>query len=151
MPERTPRAREVASRLGIPGADLPDLSTYLVAPLAGAGRRHRRRLVNARALRLLVEVRVRRLVAENLGVDVLDLSPEVSLIDELAADSLDLMALARELEAAFDIAVPEQVLAGVRTYGDLIQVTLARVRACRQAEAERGSVSCPGGAARSRR
>src|SRR5262245_9546788 len=117
--------------------DALDLSAYLVAPLASAGRHQRRRLVNARALRLLVEVRIRRLVAESLGVDVLDLSPEVSLVDELAADSLDLAALASELEAAFDIAVPEQILAGVRTYADLIDLTLGLVRACPQAEAER--------------
>ena len=38
----------------------------------------------------LLEPRVRRLVAERLGLDAEYLAPEVSLIDDLAADSLDL-------------------------------------------------------------
>ena len=88
---------------------------------------------------MLVELRVRRLVAESLGVDVEELRPEVSLIDELAVDSLDLIELTLALEAAFDISLPEDELEGVRTYGDLTDVTLALVRASRQAEADRAA------------
>src|SRR5262249_19768041 len=40
-----------------------------------------------------VELRIRRLVVEQLGVDAEELVPEVSLTDELAADSLDLAEL----------------------------------------------------------
>ena len=40
-----------------------------------------------------VEPRVRRVVAEQLGVNVEELTPEVSLTDDLAADSLDLLEL----------------------------------------------------------
>ena len=42
----------------------------------------------------LVEPRVRGLVAEHLGVDSDELSSDVSLVDELAVDSLDIVELA---------------------------------------------------------
>jgi acyl carrier protein len=68
----------------------------------------------------LVEPRVRRLVADHLGVDVEELTHDVSLTDDLAADSLDLLELALVLEREFDVVVPESALEQVRTYGDLV-------------------------------
>jgi acyl carrier protein len=69
-----------------------------------------------------IEPRVRLLVAEHLGVGPHDLSPEVSLIDDLAADSLDLVELALLIEEAFDVVIPERSLERIRTYGDLVDV-----------------------------
>ncbi len=66
-----------------------------------------------------VEPRVRRVVAEQLGVNVEELTPEVSLTDDLAADSLDLLELTLALEAEFGIVVSESAIERVRTYGDL--------------------------------
>jgi acyl carrier protein len=79
----------------------------------------------------LSEPRVRRLVADNLGVSLDDLTPDVSLTDDLAADSLDLVELALALEEEFGLAVPERALAEVRTYGELVaaMVTLAHTGA----------------------
>jgi len=75
-----------------------------------------------------LESRVRRLVADNLGVSVKDLTPDVSLTDDLAADSLDLVELVLALEEEFGLTVPERAIAEVRTYGELLAaiVTLAR-------------------------
>src|SRR6266478_692936 len=66
-----------------------------------------------------VEPRVRRVVAEQLGVNVEELTPDVSLTDDLAADSLDLLELTLALEAEFGIVISESSLERVRTYGDL--------------------------------
>ena len=66
-----------------------------------------------------VEPRVRRVVAEQLGVGIEELTAEVSLIDDLAADSLDLLELTLALEAEFGIVVSESTVERVRTYGDL--------------------------------
>ena len=52
------------------------------------------------------ELRVRRVVADALGVGLGELVREVSLRDDLAADSLDLVELALALEAKFGIRVP---------------------------------------------
>src|SRR2546422_7286863 len=70
-------------------------------------------------MELFVERSCRRLVADHLGVGVEQLVAGVSLREDLAADSLDLVELAMALEAKFGIVVPERLLDRVRTYGDL--------------------------------
>src|SRR5262249_27045976 len=66
-----------------------------------------------------VEPAVRRVVAERLGVGQEELAPEVSLADELAVDSLDMVEVGLALEDEFGIAVPDHVLEEVRTYQHL--------------------------------
>ena len=68
------------------------------------------------------EADVRRVVAEQLGVGVEQIAPDVSLPDDLAADSLDLVELALALEARCGVAIPDRRLETVRTYGDLLDV-----------------------------
>src|SRR6185436_10645621 len=75
-----------------------------------------------------VETHVRRLVADHLGVGVEELVPEVSLRDDLAADSLDFVELALAFEARFGIGVPEHILDQVRSYGDLVEAALNLIR-----------------------
>ena len=82
------------------------------------------------------EPRVRRAVAENLGVGLDELTPEVSLTDDLAADSLDILELAMALETELAISIPERILEEVRTYGELVRATLALVEERRTADAE---------------
>jgi acyl carrier protein len=81
-----------------------------------------------------VEPRLRRLVAEHLGVGRGELLSTVSLRDDLAADSLDLLELTMALEEHFEIAVPELALHDVRTYGELVQATGLLVQARIDAE-----------------
>jgi len=80
-----------------------------------------------------VEPRIRRVVAEQLGLGLEDLSPCVSLADDLATDSLDLLELAVGLEEDFDIEIPESKIAGVRTYEELVDCVgnLHRLRGAR--------------------
>jgi acyl carrier protein len=82
-----------------------------------------------------LEPHVRRLVAEQLGVGVEQLLSEVSLRDDLAADSLDLVELAMAIEGEFAIMVPERMLDEVRTYRDLVHATALLIRARCAAEA----------------
>jgi acyl carrier protein len=89
-----------------------------------------------------VEPHVRRLVAEHLGVGVEELVSDVSLRDDLAADSLDLVELALALEGEFPIAVPERILDEVRTFGDLVRATSVLIRARCETEA-RGTEPSP--------
>jgi acyl carrier protein len=81
-----------------------------------------------------VEPRVRRVVADRLGVNVGDLATEVSLTDDLAADSLDLLEVALALEAEFGIMIPESTIDRLRTYGDLLDAV--RMLSQRRREAE---------------
>lgn len=82
-----------------------------------------------------VEPHVRRLVAEHLGVEVEALVSTVSLREDLAADSLDLVELTIALEAEFAIGVPERLLDRVRTYGELVHAIGRLIRARCGAEA----------------
>jgi acyl carrier protein len=68
----------------------------------------------------VVEQRVRTMAADFLGVEASDLAPEVSLVDELAVDGVDLLELAIGLEGEFAIVIPEDAIARVSTYGDLV-------------------------------
>lgn len=68
----------------------------------------------------VVEPHVRRVVAEVLGVEPGEIGPAVSLVDDLAADSLDLVDIGLALEAALGVSMPDEVLEGVRTYDDLL-------------------------------
>jgi acyl carrier protein len=77
----------------------------------------------------VVEPRIRRLVAEQLGIGPDELSPIVSLTDDLAADSLDLVELGLAIEQELDIVLPDHLMTEVRTYGDLLAV----IEAVRQA------------------
>src|SRR4030095_9158010 len=83
----------------------------------------------------IVEPHVRRLVAERLGVGVEELVPDVSLRDDLAADSLDLVELAMALEGEFAILVPEHTLEECRMYGALVHPPSLLIRARCEAEA----------------
>src|SRR2546426_12035762 len=85
-----------------------------------------------------VEPRVRRVVAEQLGVNVEELTPDVSLTDDLAADSLDLLELTLALEAEFGIVVSESALERVRTYGDLRGTVRALLHQRHEADARSG-------------
>ncbi|MBI4715945.1 MAG: acyl carrier protein [Nitrospirae bacterium] len=55
-----------------------------------------------------VEERVRKIVAEQLGVDLEDVTPEASFVDDLGADSLDTVELVMALEEEFDIEIPDE-------------------------------------------
>jgi acyl carrier protein len=71
-----------------------------------------------------VEPRVRYLVADTLGVDVAELTPEVSLTDDLAADSLDLAELCVRLETELGIVVPDRMVRALGTYGELVRTAV---------------------------
>lgn len=88
-------------------------------------------------MRSIVEPRVRRLVAEHLGVAEEELSPELSLVDDLAADSLDFAEIAIAAEEELDLCIPEDVLGSVRTFGDLVEALMTLVRARLQHDAPR--------------
>jgi acyl carrier protein len=62
---------------------------------------------------------LRRLVADEMGVDPAELTPDVSLTDDLAADSLDLVLLVLLLETELAVTISEHRMQQVRTYGDL--------------------------------
>jgi acyl carrier protein len=76
-----------------------------------------------------VEARVAAIVGDQLGVDVDKLTPESSLLDDLGADSLDVVELIMALEEEFGVKVPDDDVENIRSVGDVVQYLVARVEA----------------------
>ncbi len=74
-----------------------------------------------------MEPRVRTVVAVHLDVDPERLHAGARLGEDLCVDSLAAVELAMVLEDEFDIALPEEVLGCVRTYGDVVTLVQERV------------------------
>lgn len=87
-----------------------------------------------------VEETLRRVVSERLGVEPSELAAHVSLIDDFAADSLDLIDIALAVEAELGVAVPRSLFEDVRTWGELVDAVreLPPRRARRRGEVVRG-------------
>lgn len=64
--------------------------------------------------------KVQEKVAEQLGVDADEVSMESSFIDDLGADSLDIVELLMALEEEFDIEIPDEEAEKLSTVGDVV-------------------------------
>lgn len=73
--------------------------------------------------------RIRGLVAEQLGVDIESLTPEANILEDLGADSLDVVELVMAIEEEFDIEIPDEDAESMRTLGDVEKYVIQRVAA----------------------
>lgn len=64
--------------------------------------------------------RLRKLIAEQLSVDEEEVVPEASFIEDLNADSLDLVELIMTLEEEFNIKISDEDAENIRTVQDAI-------------------------------
>ncbi len=64
--------------------------------------------------------KIREIVAEQLGVDVEEVTSEASFIDDLGADSLDTVELVMALEEAFNVEIPDEDAEKIKTVNDAI-------------------------------
>jgi acyl carrier protein len=67
-----------------------------------------------------MEEQVKAIVAEKLGVNVDQIKPESSFIDDLGADSLDTVELVMAFEEKFNIEIPDEDAEKMKTVGDAI-------------------------------
>ena len=64
--------------------------------------------------------RVKKIVVEHLGVDAEKVTEEASFIDDLGADSLDIVELVMAFEEEFSIEIPDDAAEKIQTVGDAI-------------------------------
>ena len=65
--------------------------------------------------------RVKEIIVEQLGVTDTSVSMEASFIDDLGADSLDIVELIMALEESFDMEIPDADAEKVVTVGDVVE------------------------------
>ncbi len=64
--------------------------------------------------------RVKDLIAESLGVNQTEVVPAASFIDDLGADSLDIVELVMAIEKEFNIEIPDEDAEKISTVQDAI-------------------------------
>ena len=60
------------------------------------------------------------IIAEQLGIDEEDIKLEASFVDDLGADSLDIVELVMALEEEYDIEIPDEDAEKIQTVQDAI-------------------------------
>jgi acyl carrier protein len=63
---------------------------------------------------------VKEVIAEQLNVDPDEVHEDSSFVDDLGADSLDLVELVMALEDNFDMKIPDEDVEAIKTVGDAI-------------------------------
>ncbi len=64
-----------------------------------------------------VDERVKKIIAEQLGVEEDEVTPEASFVEDLGADSLDTVELVMALEEEFTIEIPDEDAEKILTVG----------------------------------
>ena len=76
-----------------------------------------------------LEQRVKKIVAEQLGVNEADIKNESSFVDDLGADSLDTVELVMALEDEFEMEIPDEQAEKITTVQQAIDYAKAHVKA----------------------
>lgn len=65
--------------------------------------------------------KMKEIIAEQLGVEEDEITPDTSFKGDLGADSLDLFELTMALEEEYDTEIPAEELEDIETVGDVIE------------------------------
>ena len=74
-----------------------------------------------------LESKVSEMIIEQLGASKEEIVPGASFIDDLGADSLDIVELVMAMEEAFDIEIPDEDAEKIQTIGDALTYVKERV------------------------
>ena len=67
-----------------------------------------------------IAARVKKIVVEHLGVEEDKVTPDASFIDDLGADSLDIVELVMAFEEEFNVEIPDDAAEKIATVKDAI-------------------------------
>lgn len=65
--------------------------------------------------------RVKNVIVDQLSVEAEEVTMEASFVDDLGADSLDVVELIMGLETEFDIEIPDEDAEKISTVGDAVE------------------------------
>jgi acyl carrier protein len=68
-----------------------------------------------------IEAKVQEIIVEQLGVDAEKVNPEASFVDDLGADSLDVVELVMAFEEEFDVEIPDEAAEKISKVKDAVE------------------------------
>jgi acyl carrier protein len=75
-----------------------------------------------------LDEKVKQIIVEQLGVDEAEVTPTAHFIDDLGADSLDIVELVMAFEEAFEIEIPDEDAEKITTVKDAIDYIQSHVK-----------------------
>ena len=76
-----------------------------------------------------VEERVKNIIVEQLNVEADQVTTDASFVDDLGADSLDIVELVMTMEEEFDLEIPDEDAEKIKSVGDVVKYVQARSKA----------------------
>ncbi len=64
--------------------------------------------------------RVKKIISAQLGIDEKKIKPETRILEDLQADSLDMIEMITEIESEFNISISDEEIATLRTVQDVV-------------------------------
>ena len=78
-----------------------------------------------------LDEKVKQIIVEQLGVDEAEVTPTAHFIDDLGADSLDIVELVMAMEEAFEIEIPDEDAEKLQTVKNAIDYIKAHGKAAK--------------------
>ena len=75
-----------------------------------------------------IEVKVKKIISEQLGVPEADVKPAASFVNDLGADSLDTVELVMALEEEFGVEIPDEDAEKIATVQNAIDYIKAKAK-----------------------
>lgn len=73
------------------------------------------------------EQRIRKIICDQLAVEAEKVTPTASFIEDLGADSLDIVELVMTMEEEFDLDIPDEDAEKIKTVGDVVKYISTKV------------------------
>ncbi|KFA57631.1 acyl carrier protein [Mageeibacillus indolicus] len=70
---------------------------------------------------------VKSILVEQLGIDAEEIKPDSNFIDDLSADSLDIVELVMAMEQEFGVSIPDEEAENIKTVGDAVDYIKANI------------------------
>ena len=74
-----------------------------------------------------LEIKIKAIVAKTLDINESEFTPDVNFIEDLGADSLDIVEMIMETEQCFGISIPDDQVDSLMTFGKLVEYVKNRI------------------------